>query len=73
MQQATKIFNRLSAVEKITLRMAEGARLEYLAREDFGIDLQGLSTDEAVLILTEIKALCLLEFGHRSTLPFGIQ
>lgn len=72
MQRATKVFNRLSENEKIRLRVAGPDRLAYLARADFLVDLVELPHEEATLILTEVQALCHLQFKHRSTLAFGV-
>ena len=71
MEQATRIFNRMTKVEKIQLRMATPDGIAYLAREDYRGDLFGVNHADATMVLTEVRALCDLEFAQRSDLPFG--
>jgi hypothetical protein len=72
-QAATAIFSRLSEIEKINLRGAQAEdRLKHLALTMFQSDLPLATTEEKILIATEVKALCDLQFAtNGSTTGFG--
>lgn len=66
MEQAQKVFNRLSSIEKIDIRSANIGRLEYLADTSHRSDMPLLTLDERAAVLVEVKALCQLEFAIRA-------
>lgn len=72
-QAATLIFGRLSEIEKINLRGAQTeSRLEHLALTAFGSDLPLASDAEKISIITEVKALCDLQFASKGSVnEFG--
>lgn len=72
MEQAHRIFHRLTEVEKAQLRAANAARVEYLADTNHRTDLPNTTFAERVSIIDEVKALCNLEFATKSSAPgFG--
>lgn len=66
MQQAQAIFNRLTEVEKIDLRGANQGRVDYLADTEYRYDMPLHSFEERSQIMTEVQALCKLEFASKS-------
>ncbi len=66
MQQATKIFNRMTEIEKIEVRGATPGRLDHLADTDFRVDMPLATFDERCAVLKEVHALCMLEFAAKS-------
>lgn len=61
MQQAQRLFARLSEAEKIQLRGATVGGLEHLGETFHRSDLPDLTLDERAAILVEVQALCFLE------------
>lgn len=66
MEAAVKLFNRLSEVEKIALRAASSATIEYLSDTYYRGDLYAISASECRLVLSEAQALCNLQFAAKS-------
>ncbi len=72
MEAAIKLFNRLTEVEKIGLRMATPGRIEYLADAEYRGDLINVEKSERPAVLTETAALAKLQSAARSAdLSFG--
>lgn len=66
MQQANKIFNRLTEVEKMTIRGASPDRLDYLGDTSHRSDMPLATFDERCAVMKEVHALCALEFATKS-------
>lgn len=66
METAIRLFNRLTEVEKMGIRGASPDRIAHLAYTAFGSDLPLMSNAERLVIVTETKALCELEFAAGS-------
>ena len=66
MSPAQTIFNRLSTVEKLALRAATTAGVEYLADSAYRVDMVNIPPDERVDTLLETQAMCSLEYSVRS-------
>lgn len=66
MQQANRIFSRLSEVEKVGIRSANIGRLEYLADTSHRSDMPDTPFEERVAVMTEVQALCALESSTKS-------
>lgn len=66
MQQATIVFDRLTEVEKMSIRAAGDSRLEYLADVNFHVDMPNLHVAERREVMVEVKALCALEWAAKS-------
>lgn len=69
MQQAQRIFVRMSEIEKIHVRGANQARLEFLGDTSFRSYLPDLTFEERAVVMQEIQALCALETAERSVHP----
>lgn len=69
MEQATRIFNRLTEVEKMAIRSASPDRLDYLADATHRSDMPDTTFDERVTTMTEVHALCFLEFATKGQNP----
>lgn len=61
MEQAQRIFYRMTEVEKIQVRAATPGRLEYLADTNFRSDMPLLPFDDRTAVMVEVRALCDLE------------
>ena len=66
MELATKIFNRMTEIEKIAVRGASPARLDYLGDTDHLVDMPSTTFDERCATMREVHALCMLEFSTKS-------
>jgi len=62
MQAAITLFNRLTEVEKIGLRMASAGTIEHLAATVYQGDLRNTNPVERAAVLTETAALAQLQF-----------
>jgi hypothetical protein len=62
MQAAITLFNRLTEVEKIGLRMATPGTIEHLADTVYRGDLRDVEPAERAAVLTETAALAQLQF-----------
>jgi len=72
METAIKLFNRLNEIEKINLRGAGPDRLAHLAYANFLSDLPLENDAERLAIVTEVKAMCDLQFAAKgSSTEFG--
>lgn len=67
MQQAQRLFVRLTEVEKINIRAASRAGLEYLGDTVHRSDLPLMSLDERATVLEEVQALCALETAAKAS------
>ena len=66
MQLATKIFLRMTEMEKIQVRGASHGVLDHLAETSFRSDMPLQSFDERTAVMREVQSLCLLEFANKS-------
>lgn len=66
MEQATKIFNRMTELEKMDVRRATESRLSYLGDTNFRVDLPAHSFADRAAVMKEVQALCALEFSNKS-------
>lgn len=66
MELATKIFNRMTEVEKISVRGASPDRLDYLGDTSHRSDMPSTSFDERCATMREVHALCMLEFASKT-------
>ena len=66
METATRIFNRLTEIEKIAIRGAGPDRLDYLANVSHRVDMPIMSFDERTAVMKEVQALCALESASKS-------
>lgn len=66
MEKATRIFDRLTEIEKIAIRGASPDRLDYLADTTHRYDMPLESFDERCSTMKEVQALCLLESASKA-------
>jgi hypothetical protein len=66
MEQAQRIFNRMSENEKIKVRCSTPAGLEFLADTDFRSDMPLLPFEERAAVMVELRALCVLDSVQRA-------
>jgi hypothetical protein len=66
MQQAHKVFVRMTEVEKIQVRGANDAALDLIGDTKFRADFPDTDFETRSQTMKEIQALCLLESATRS-------
>lgn len=66
MQQAMSIFQRLTEVEKITLRLSTDDGIGHLANTSFVVDMPNASPQDRTATLKEVQAIAMLTFAAAS-------